>query len=74
MKTLNVPAFQSSTAPIWQDLMNIADWGAGGIIVFAGAYWMLGHRGPAIQHLVNCGIGYLIIHHSRDMLQFLQSL
>lgn len=74
MKTIGVPKFDSGTEPLWVDLLNASDWLAGGIIVFAGAYWMLGHRAPAIQRLIDGGIGYLIIRHARDVLHWLQSM
>lgn len=53
-------------------LKDISDWGAVGVIMWAGANWMVGNRTKAIEHFLGAAIGYEIILHAmaiRDLLK-----
>jgi len=55
-------------------VLGIADYLCIGIIIFAGATWMLGNRTKAIEHLIGGSTGYLIIRHAKDIQEFLKGL
>ena len=59
---------------IMNAVLGIADWLCWGVIVFAGASWMLGNRTKAIEHIIGGSFGYLIVRHASDIRDFLRGL
>jgi len=55
-------------------ILGLADYLCWGVIVFAGASWMLGNRTKAIEHIIGGSSGYLIIRHAKDIRDFLKEL
>jgi hypothetical protein len=45
-----------------------------GDIVFCGGMWMFGHRNKALDLLLSCGIGTVIIRHADDIEAFFESI
>lgn len=72
--TSHIPQFDGSTVSLWPDVLNLADWCAAGVIVVVGGMWMFGNRSVALARLIDGGIGYLIIHHARDILGWLKQM
>jgi hypothetical protein len=64
----------ASWAKIFAALMLMADWTAGGVIMFCGAMWMFGHRTKAIEGLISGAIGYIIIRHAMDIRDWLKGI
>lgn len=54
--------------------LQIADWLAVGVFMFAGAAWMFGDRTRAMQHMIGGATGYLIIRKSMLIRDFLRGL
>lgn len=54
--------------------LNIVDWLAVGVFMFAGVSWMFGHRGKALELIIGGAAGYLLARHSMDIRDFLKSL
>ena len=59
---------------IYTTVMTIFDHGVVLLIIFAGASWMLGHRGKAIEYLMCIACGYLLALHAIDIRDFLKGL
>lgn len=59
---------------LWPQALEIADWMCLGVIVFAGGSWMFGQRTQALERLLGGAIGYEIIRHAPDVLEWLKSL
>ena len=59
---------------LWETVIGIVDWIAGGTFLFVGVAWMLGHRSQAIERLIGGAIGYLIARHALDIRDFLSTL
>lgn len=55
-------------------ILGLADWLCWGVIVFAGASWMLGNKTKAIEHIIGGCSGYIIIRHASDIRDFLRGL
>jgi hypothetical protein len=55
-------------------ILGIADWLCWGVIVFAGASWMLGNKTKAIEHIIGGCSGYVIVRHASDIRDFLRGL
>lgn len=54
--------------------MSAADWLCLGVIIYAGTTWMFGNRTKALEFMIQCAIGYVIIRHAVDIRNFLRTL
>lgn len=70
----HIPEFGGGNVSLWPDILNLADWAAAGVIVVVGGMWMFGNRSVALARLIDGCIGYLIIHHARDILSWLKQM
>ncbi|MGM0904280.1 MAG: glycosyltransferase [Bacillota bacterium] len=59
---------------VWSAVMNIVDWIAVGVFVFAGVSWMFGHRGKALELIIGGAAGYILARHAIDIRDFLKGL
>lgn len=55
-------------------ILHILDYVSYGVIVFSGGSWMFGHRNKALDLLLSCGIGTVIIRHADDIENFFKSI
>lgn len=55
-------------------VMNIVDWIAVGVFVFAGVSWMFGHRGKALELIIGGAAGYILARHAVDIRDFLKTI
>lgn len=67
-------AFADTFGDIHNTVMSVIDSGVVLIIIFAGASWMLGHRGKAIELLIGVCCGYLLARHAVDIRDYLKSI
>lgn len=67
-------AGDNSWKKILTTLLDIGDWLCVGVIVFAGGTWMFGNRTKAIELLIGNAIGYIIIRHSWEIMEWLKNL
>jgi hypothetical protein len=59
---------------LFETLGGIFYWFAVGVFMFAGATWMLGNRSKAIELMIGGSLGFLVINHARDIVEFLKTL
>ncbi len=59
---------------MWSAVMNIVDWIAVGVFIFAGVSWMFGHRTKALELLIGGASGYILARHAIDIRDFLRGL
>lgn len=67
----------SSGASLWGLIvayMDLSDYLAVGVFMFAGTAWMFGHRSRAIELLIGGALGYLIILHAPELKDFLKGI
>lgn len=55
-------------------IMGLGEWLCWGVIVYAGANWMLGNRNTALQHLMGAAFGFELIIHAEQIVDWLKSL
>lgn len=55
-------------------ILGMADWLCWGVIVYAGANWMLGNRNTALQHLMGAAFGFELVIHAAQIVKWLKGL
>lgn len=73
-----IPDSTSAAGGGWEtaktSILHILDYVSYGVIVFSGGSWMFGHRNKALDLLLSCGIGTVIIRHADDIENFFKSI
>ena len=59
---------------VWHAVMNVVDWIAVGVFIFAGVSWMFGHRTKALELIIGGAAGYVLARHAIDIRNFLKTL
>lgn len=63
-----------SAKEVFDALFSISDYLCVGVIMFAGASWMLGNKTKAIEHIIGGSAGYLIVRHAITIQEWLKSI
>ncbi|MEH7521668.1 glycosyltransferase [Bacillus sp. JJ1503] len=59
---------------VWSAVMNVVDWIAVGVFIFAGVSWMFGHRTKALEYVIGGSVGYILARHAIDLRDFLKGI
>lgn len=54
--------------------LNISDYLCIGVLIFAGASWMLGNRTKAMEHILGACSGYMIVRNAVNIQHWLRGL
>jgi hypothetical protein len=55
-------------------IMNMFDSGVVLVLIFAGACWVMNHRGKALEITIGTAAGYLLARHAVDIRDFLKGI
>jgi hypothetical protein len=73
-RTVFAAASDATFQNVWGAVMNIVDWLAVGVFIFAGVSWMFGHRGKALEFMIGGSAGYILARHAIDIRDFLKTI
>jgi len=64
----------ASMMSLIREYVSFSEYLAIGVLMFAGTMWMFGHRTKAIEMLIGVVIGYEVILHAEDFIEWLKEL